>query len=150
MVRFGTTTNRGEKSYRRSRKSTCFLPKRRASMDQEPGPIIARAAARTACTIVIQGSPECEKYSDKAIHISTTAASVPATGLHKPIRRSIPAPAPIVCRTTTVAGGAASTPAIPKWMSAAPVSTRRSRRPTPGQPLANVENSRCKTLPFTG
>jgi gluconokinase len=45
--------------------------------------------------------------------------------------------------------GAASRLAIPKWMSAAPVSTRRSRRPTPGQPLANVENSRCKTLPFT-
>jgi hypothetical protein len=34
-------------------------------------------------------------------------------------------------------------------MSAAPVSTRRSRRPTPGQPPANVENSRCKILPST-
>ena len=149
MVRPGTTTEGGEKPYRRSRKLTCFLPKSRASMDHAPGPIIARAAARTACTMGIHGSPECEKYREKAIHTLAMAASVPATGVHKPIRRSIPATAPMICSTTIVTGGAVSTPAIPKWMSAAPVSTRRSRRPTPGQPLANVENSRCKTLPFT-
>src|ERR1700679_566923 len=106
MVRLGTTTKGGGEPlpkgggnpYRPSGKSMCFLPKRRASMDQAPGPIIARAAARTACTIGIHGSPECEKYREKAIHTLTMAASVPATGVHEPIRRSIPATAPMICR----------------------------------------------------
>ena len=119
-------------------------------MDQAPGPIIARAAPRTANMMEIKGSPECEKYSEKAIHTFAMAASVPATGVHKPIRRSIPATAPMICRTAVVSGGASSRLAIPKWMSAAAVSTRNSRSPTPGQPLANVENSRCKTLPSSG
>jgi hypothetical protein len=150
MVRFGSTTNGGEKPYRRSGKLMCFLPKRRASMDQAPGPTIAKTAPRTACTIGIHGSPECQKNREKAIHTLTMAASVPATGVDKPIRRSIPATAPMICRTTIVTGGAASTPAIPKWTRATAVSSRSSRRPAPGQPLAKVENSRCKTLPFTG
>ncbi len=119
-------------------------------MDQAPGPTIAKAAPRTACMMAIHGSPECEKNREKAIDTLTIAASVPATGVHKPIKRSIPAPIPIICRTTVINGGAASTLAIPKWMSAAAVSSRRSRRPRPGQPLANVENRRCKILPFTG
>ena len=77
-----------------------FLPKSRASMDQAPGPTIAKTAPRTACTTGIHGSPECEKNREKAIHTLTMAASVPATGVHKPTRRSIPAPAPMICRTT--------------------------------------------------
>jgi len=150
MVRFGSTTKGGEKRYRRSGKSMCFLPKSLASMDQAPGPIIARAAPRAACMRRIHGSLECEKYRERAIHTLTMAASVPATGVHKPIRRSIPATAPMVGRTAAIVGGASSRLAIPKWMRTAAVSTRKSKRPTPGQPLANVENSLCKTLPFTG
>ena len=34
-------------------------------------------------------------------------------------------------------------PLIPKSISAAPVSKRSRRRPAPGHPSANVENSRC-------
>ena len=37
-----------------------------------------------------------------------------AAGVHKPTRRSIPAPIPRICRTTVGSGGEASTPAIPK------------------------------------
>ena len=84
----------------------CFLPKSRASMDQAPGPTIAKTALRIAGTIGIHGSPECEKYREKAIHTLAMAASAPATGVHKPIRRSIPAPIPMICRTTVVNGGA--------------------------------------------
>ena len=91
-----------------------FLPKSRASMDQAPGPTIAKTAPRTACMMAIHGSPECEKYREKAIHTLTMAASVPATGVHKPTRRSIPAPIPMICRTTIVNGGASQQAGDPK------------------------------------
>jgi hypothetical protein len=126
----------------------CFRPKSRASMDQAPGPTIAKTAPRTACMIGIHGSPECEQYREKAIHTLTMAASDPATGVHKPARRSTPAPIPRTCRTAVANGGDSPRLAMPKWMSAAPVATRRSSRPTPGQPSAKPENSRCTLLPF--
>ncbi len=125
-----------------------FLPKSRASMDQAPGPTIANTAPRAACTMAIHGSPECEKYLERAIHTLTMATSVPATGVHKPTRRSIPAPIPMICGTTVINGGDASTPSIPKWMSARLVSSRKSRSPVPGQPSAKPEKSRCTILPF--
>jgi hypothetical protein len=45
--------------------SICSLPKSRASIDQAPGPIIAKVAARIANMMEVQKSPACEK----AIHI---------------------------------------------------------------------------------
>ena len=42
----------------------CFLPKSRASIDQAPGPIIAKVAPRAASMMGIHGSPGCEKESD--------------------------------------------------------------------------------------
>jgi hypothetical protein len=94
------------------------------------------------------GSSECEKNHEQAIQALMMAANVPATGVHKPIRRNMPAPTPIICRMTVVKGGAASTLASPKRISTTAVSSRRIKRPTPGQPPANVENSRCKNAPF--
>jgi len=123
-----------------------FLPKSRASMDQAPGPTIAKTAPRTACRMAIHGSPECEKHRRRAMHTLTMAASDPATGVHKPARRSIPAPIPMICRTAVANRGGSRRLAIPKWMSATPVSNRRSKRPLPGQPSAKPENSRCTTL----
>jgi hypothetical protein len=34
---------------------------------------------------------------EKALHISTTAISIPENGVHKPRSRSIPAPPAIIC-----------------------------------------------------
>ena len=95
-------------------------------MDHAPGPTIAKTAQRTTCTIGIHGSPECEKYREKAIQTLTMAPNAPATGVHKPTRRSIPAPAPMICRTTIVNGGASSRLAIPKWMSARRLTAARA------------------------
>jgi hypothetical protein len=58
----------------------CFLPNRRASIDQAPGPIIAKAAAKIACARVTHGSPECEENSEIAIH--TLAAAPSQRGEH--------------------------------------------------------------------
>ena len=56
----------------------CFLPNRRASIDKEPGPIIANAAAKIACARATHGSPECEEDREIAIHTLAAAASTPA------------------------------------------------------------------------
>ena len=95
------------------------------------------------------GIAKCEKYREIAIHTSTTAVSAPATGVHKPIRRNIPKTAPMIWSTAAANGGASINLTIPKRMSSAAVSSRKIRSPRPGQPLAKVENSRCKSLPFT-
>jgi hypothetical protein len=121
-----------------------FLPKSRASMDHAPGPTIAKMAPRTACMMGTHGPPESESCADKATHTLTTATSPPATGVHRPIRRSMPAPAPMSCRTMIVSGVPARKLTIAEKTIAEQVSTRKSSRPTPGQPFANVEKRRCK------
>jgi len=70
----------------------CFLPKSRASIDQAPGPIVARVKPNVANMIEMSGLPPLEK----AIHTSTTAIRPPAIGVQKPTRSSIPAAAPII------------------------------------------------------
>jgi hypothetical protein len=64
-----------------------FHPNRRASMDQAPGPMSARAAPSVPKRMWVNGSAECENI----FHASTPAVSVPATGVHRPITRSNPA-----------------------------------------------------------
>jgi hypothetical protein len=70
----------------------CFLPNRRASIDQAPGPIAARLNPNVANMIEMRGLPPLEK----AIQTSNTATRLPAIGVHKPTRSSIPAAAPIM------------------------------------------------------
>jgi len=71
----------------------CFLPNSLASIDQAPGPIIAKVAPRVASISGSNGSPTC----DEITHSSTMATSAPPSGVHKPARRRIPAPAPMMC-----------------------------------------------------
>ena len=71
----------------------CFRPKSRASMDQAPGPTIAKLAPKPANMMGIQGLAGCVY----AIQTSTIAISVPASGVHKPIKRRVPEPAAMSC-----------------------------------------------------
>src|SRR5262245_25771852 len=87
----------------------CRLPKRRASIDQAPRPIMANVAPRTASMAEGTGLPAL----DHSNHASAIAISVPATGIHKPIRRSIPATAPTACATITAHGASSYEPIIP-------------------------------------
>ena len=70
-----------------------FLPNSNASIDQAPGPIIANVAPRAANISESRGS----STRDKTTHSSTMVTSAPPTGVHKPTRRRIPAPAPMTC-----------------------------------------------------
>ena len=87
----------------------CFLPKRRASIDQAPGPIMANVAPSTTNVTEDTGSPALEHR----IHPFAIATSVPATGVHSPIKRSIPATAPTACGTISAQAGASNRQMIP-------------------------------------
>lgn len=108
-------------------------------MDQAPGPIIAKEPPRIAKRIAIQGS----LFFDKMTHNWLPATTVPATGVHNPTRRSIPAPAPINCGRIS-ANWVARRCATTQYNRATAVTKRWRNSPLPGQPLANVENKRCR------
>ena len=65
-----------------------FHPKRRASTDHAPGPIIAKAAARVAA----KRKAHVSFGTANIFQSSTSATMVPAIGVHNPARRRIPAP----------------------------------------------------------
>jgi hypothetical protein len=78
----------------------CFLPYRRASIDQAPGPIIASGVAKMACARVTHGSPEWEENCEIAIHTLAAAASTPASGVTTPANRSVAAAMLMICKAT--------------------------------------------------
>ena len=69
----------------------CFLPNSRASIDQAPGPIIAKVAPRIAKVTEMRGLSECARR----FHVSTNAIRIPATGVQRPNSKSTPAAAPM-------------------------------------------------------
>lgn len=88
--------------------SICFLPKSRASIDQAPGPIIAKVTPSATSMMHTQASVGC----DIRMITSTTATTIPATGVHKPNSSSNPAMAPMICGTKVAVGGVFSICAI--------------------------------------
>jgi hypothetical protein len=70
----------------------CFLPNSRASMDQAPGPIIAKVAPRIANVTEMRGLLECVR----TFHVSTNAIRTPATGVQRPNNSSTPPAAPMI------------------------------------------------------
>src|SRR5437016_13856338 len=123
-----------------------FLPKSLASTDQAPGPIIARVAPNVAKRIGIQGV----SGRANAIQSSAIATSVPITGVHNPSARTSPAAAAIICGVVKIRAESLSTRSIAEKKRAAPVTSRWTKRALPGQPLANVENKRCKSTLVQG
>ena len=119
-------------------------PKRRASMDQRPGPNIARAAAAVPKSSHNHLSPA----NVSIFQISINAMEVPAMGVHKPAISSIPAPIKSTAGIVTFIGGR-SLPSfrLARTTSAEPTTTRMRSNPAPGQPPANVEYNRRKTHP---
>ena len=116
-----------------------FRPNTQASIDHVPGPIIANVAPRAARKrgrVALAGDR-------KARLASRMATTEPAIGVHNPATSRTPASAPILSGTTAAQIGFAVAQATPQWTRAPPVSSRWTRSPPPGQPSANVENSRC-------
>ena len=63
--------------------STCFRPKKRASTDQAPGPIIAKLRPKPQTMIAVHGSAALAKAS----HSCVTATRSPTYGVPNPITR---------------------------------------------------------------
>lgn len=73
--------------------SKCFLPKRRASTENAPGPSIAEVKPIVANTIESHGSLRWAN----AIHNSIIAINVPTIGVQSPTRKRMLAHAPMTC-----------------------------------------------------
>ena len=114
----------------RSRMSMRFHPKRRASIDQPPGPSSARAAPRVPSRIQLHGFPGCEK----ACHSARIATSTPAIGVHNPASKSIPPP---IANTGSMAAPLKvplRSDITPSRTNAIPATSLIKRRPAPGKP----------------
>jgi hypothetical protein len=131
----------GNRPYRRPTEIR-FLPNSRASRDHAPGPSIAKPAAIVVTMMSSQISPMLVSASQS----SAIAVTTPANGVHKPRSRSTPAAAArnrgASCSNRNPAGTLRASK-----IKYAQTAIRSSRSPLPGQPLANVENRRCRAVP---
>ena len=121
-------------------------PNRRASRDHTPGPITDSATPIDARRILLQGSPH---FTIRA-HSANAATRHPETGVHNPTNRSPLAIIAATCRIAGSPGWATPNRFRPEAMTALPATSRRIRRPAPGQPCANVEKRRRKCTHYQG
>jgi hypothetical protein len=105
-----------------------------------PGPSIASAAPTTASSMQVRRLSALEK----AVLSSTITTNTPAIGAKNPIRRRMPPMVARDCHMIPCHSGAISISATPSCVRTIPAPNRRSRRPPPGQPFGNMENSRCR------
>ena len=118
--------------------STCFRPKKRASTDQAPGPIIAKLAPKPARMIAVHGSADPAKTS----HSCVAATRSPIYGVPNPVTRRTDA---INGSATSAECGSATGRRNASRKRMVPMRNRCRSRPVPGHPPAKVENKRCTT-----
>jgi hypothetical protein len=96
--------------------------------------------------MLAHGSPGCEM----ALLSPRIATNDPEMGIHNPASRSIPATIPSTSRMADSICGPPRSFMSPEAIIAIPATSRRNRRPTPGQPWANVEYRRRRSAPSQG
>src|SRR5258708_1057516 len=105
------------------------------------GPFESRQSApTTASTMQVRRLSALER----PVHSSTNTNNTPPIGGKNPIRKKTPL---IVARNSPripYHPGGISILAAPSWGRTNPGPNRSRRRPLPGQPLGNMENSRCR------
>jgi hypothetical protein len=119
-----------------------FHPNRRESRDHTPGPIMDSAIPIAARRILLQGSPDLVMKPREA----AAATMHPETGVHKPTDKSAPAIIAANCRIAGSPAWGRSNPRKLKLKTALHATSRKIRRPAPGQPCANVEKRRRKRV----
>ena len=120
-------------------------PKRRASIDQRPGPNIASAAPAVPNKSHTHRSPG----STNILKISITATEAPAIGVHSPASSRIPAANESTASTVTFIGESLANLIPARTTSADPITRRMRSNPVPGHPPANVEYRRRNHTPLT-
>jgi hypothetical protein len=121
-----------------------FHPKRRASMENRPGPNIARAAPAVPNNNQTHRSPGSISIFQSWI----SATETPTIGVHKPAIRRIPAPIERMAGIVTFSGGSVQSLELARTISADPTTKRMRSKPMPGHPPANVEYKRRKETPL--
>jgi len=85
----------------------------------------------------------------KVINASSSAARIPATGVHSPMNRSPPGIVEANASEPKLLAPEAAILVIPFVSKYAPDAIRSTSRPAPGHPFGKIENRRCKELsPF--
>ncbi len=121
--------------------STRFHPNRRASIDHNPGPSMARAPPMVASKRATHLSPVIVIICQT----SSKATKAPAMGVHRPGMRSSPNSARNKDVSVVLIGGSLQRVELARTISAEPRTRRMRSKPIPGRPPANVEYSRRKT-----
>jgi len=134
----------GSQSCLRGGASMRFHPKRRVSMDHNPGPNIAREPPMVPNRAGTNISPG----SVRSCHSSTAATNMPAIGVQRPAMRRSPHPASNAALIAVLIGGSCQSVEIALNISAEPTTRRMRSNPMPGQPPANVEYRRRTQAPF--
>jgi hypothetical protein len=129
-------------------------PNSRESIENAPGPRRPKEAAMTATrTAAIRPSEEPKESmgtTKKAAAAQHIVPSTPPTGVKNPSKRDKPLATAINAKVT-VDSIAVSDPARvekPASTSTIALVARNNRRPIPGDPPGNVENSRCSVFSF--
>ena len=122
-----------------------FMPSRRRpnkteSIDQQPGPSMAIAAQTQMSRIPSFGF----SIVIKIINASSSAARIPATGVHSPMSRSPPGIAEVSASKPRLRDPEAAIAAITFVRKYPPDAIRNTSRPAPGHPFGKIENRRCK------
>jgi len=117
-------------------------PNKTESIDQQPGPSMAIATQSQMSRTPSFGS----WLVIKIINASSSAARIPATGVHNPMSRSAPGIVEVSASAPKLRAPEAAIAVIP-FVSRYPPDAIRSRsRPAPGHPFGKIENRRCKEL----
>ena len=85
----------------------------------------------------------------KINNASSSAARIPATGVHSPMSRSPPGIVDVSASKSGLRNPEVAIAAIPFVSKYPPDAIRSTSRPAPGHPFGKIENRRCKELsPF--
>jgi hypothetical protein len=120
-------------------------PNKTESIDQQPGPSMAIAAQTQMSRTPSFGSWLVLKINSA----SSSAARIPATGVHSPMSRSPPGIAEVSASKPRLRDPEGAISAIPFVSKYPPDAIRSTNRPAPGHPFGKIENRRCKEVsPF--
>ncbi len=118
-----------------------FHPNRRASIDQRPGPNMARAPAMVPSNSQRHLSPDIARIFPP----SASATEAPAMGVHKPKMRKMPQKRRTAENAVMVSVGSPQNRKLAWTTSTEPRTSRIRSKAVPGQPAANVEYRRRNT-----
>jgi hypothetical protein len=131
-------------------------PNKRQSTERAPGPSNATAAAMMTTRTAGRGALNRFRVGggnhERATPMVASATSAPARGVKNPMNSEIPLA--VINEPANQISNAGLPPSVryapPCITAVTPTAARNNSKPTPGHPLGNVENNRCRTCLLRG